>query len=66
MRSAFWNTVTDAKFQADAKKRNLPVIPVKGAKIQSTIVSAMKTMSPAAIAKARTYIFGKKVHKRKK
>lgn len=66
MRSAFWNTVNDPTFKADAKKRNLPVIPVKGAEIQSAIVSAMKTMSPGAIAKARTYVFGKKVLKRKK
>lgn len=59
MRTAFWNTVTSARFKADAKKRNLPVIPVKGADIQKTIVDAMKTMSPKAIANARKYVFGK-------
>lgn len=66
MRTAFWSTVNDPVFKADAKKRNLPVIPVRGAEVQSTIAKAMKTMSPAAIAKARTYVFGKKVLKRKK
>ena len=31
LRAAFWNTVSDPAFKADAKKRRLPVIPIKGA-----------------------------------
>ena len=59
LRAAFWATVQDPAFQADAKKRKLPVIPIKGAELQKTIGDAMKTMSPRVIAKAKKYIFGK-------
>lgn len=59
LRTAFWNTVTDADFKADAKKRRLPVIPINGADLQKTINTAVKNMSPSAIAKAREYAFGK-------
>lgn len=60
MRTAFWNTVNDPAFKADAKKRNLPVIPVKGADIQNQINNAMAQMSPSAIKTATGYVFGKK------
>jgi tripartite-type tricarboxylate transporter receptor subunit TctC len=59
MRTAFWATVSDPAFKSSAKKRKLPVIPIKGAELQKTIEDAMKTMSPQVIAKARKYIFGK-------
>jgi hypothetical protein len=59
LRTAFWNTVTDPAFKADAKKRKLPVIPIKGADLQKTISDAVKGMSPKVVAKARKYVFGK-------
>ncbi len=59
LRTAFWNTVTDPGFKADAKKRRLPVVPIKGADLQNTINAAIQKMSPAVIAKARKYVFGK-------
>jgi tripartite-type tricarboxylate transporter receptor subunit TctC len=65
MRTAFWNTVNDPAFRADAKKRNLPVIPIKGAELQSQVASAMAQMSPSAIAKATKYVFGTKPQKKK-
>jgi tripartite-type tricarboxylate transporter receptor subunit TctC len=59
VRAAFWATVTDPTFVADAKKRLLPVTPLTGPAIQKVVNDALK-MSPAAVAKARIYIFGKK------
>lgn len=59
LRTAFWNTVSDPAFKAGAKKRRLPVIPLKGADLQKTIGDAIKGMSPAVVAKARKYVFGK-------
>ncbi len=59
VRAAFWATVTDPVFVADAKKRLLPVTPLTGVDIQKVVNKALK-MSPAAVAKARVYIFGKK------
>jgi tripartite-type tricarboxylate transporter receptor subunit TctC len=58
MRQAFWATVQDPAFKADAEKRKLPVLPTQGAELQKTITAAMQ-MSPAAKEKARRYIFGK-------
>lgn len=58
VRAAFWATVTDPVFVADAKKRLLPVTPLTGPAIQKVVNDALK-MSPAAVAKARKYIFGK-------
>ncbi len=66
MRTAFWNTVNDAAFKKDAEKRQIPVVPLKGADLQKTLDDAMKTMSPSAIAKAQSYVFGKKGGKGKK
>ena len=59
LRAAFWATVQDPAFQADAKKRKLPVIPIRGEVLQKTIGETMKTMSPKVISNARKYIFGK-------
>lgn len=59
LRKAFDATVVDSKFLASAKKRKLPVIPIRGAKLQKTIVDAIATMSPSAIATAQKYLFGK-------
>jgi tripartite-type tricarboxylate transporter receptor subunit TctC len=59
LRAAFWSTVSDPDFKAGAKKRKLPVIPIKGAELQKTIGDAIKAMSPTVIAKARKYVFGK-------
>jgi tripartite-type tricarboxylate transporter receptor subunit TctC len=59
LRTAFAATVVDPKFLASAKKRKLPVIPIKGAVLQKTIVDAIATMSPSAIATAKKYLFGK-------
>ena len=56
LRDAFWATVTDPVFKADADKRQLPVVPIKGAELQKIIVEALQ-MSPQAVAKARRYIF---------
>ncbi len=58
VRAAFWATVTSAEFKADAKKRLLPVTPLKGVDIQKIVNDALQ-MSPRAVAKARKYIFGK-------
>jgi tripartite-type tricarboxylate transporter receptor subunit TctC len=60
MRTAFWDTVNDSDFKAEAAKSKLPVIPIKGAELQATIDSAMAKMSPSAIAKATKYVFGTK------
>lgn len=57
MRAAFWATVTDPAFVAEANKRGLPVIPLKGPVIQKIVNEALK-MSPVAVAKARKNIFG--------
>ncbi len=57
IRAAFWATVTDPKFVAEANKRGLPVIPLKGPVIQKIVNDALK-MSPSAVAKARKNIFG--------
>jgi hypothetical protein len=62
LRTAFWNTVTDKAFRADAQKRKLPVVPIKGEEIQKIVADALK-MSPAAVAKARKYVFGDKKKK---
>jgi tripartite-type tricarboxylate transporter receptor subunit TctC len=59
LRAAFWDTISDPAFKAAAKKRRLPVIPIKGAELQKTIGDAIKAMSPRVIAKARKYVFGK-------
>ena len=59
LRAAFWNTVSDPNFRAGAKKRRLPVIPLKGAELQKTIGDAINAMSPRVVAKARKYVFGK-------
>lgn len=59
LREAFWATVTDPAFKADGEKRQLPVVPMKGAEIQKIVNEAMK-MSPAAVEKARKHIFGDK------
>jgi hypothetical protein len=59
LRKAFDATIADPKFRANAKKRRLPVIPIRGAVLQTTIVDAIKTMSPSAIATAKKYLFGK-------
>lgn len=66
LRAAFDKTVADAAFKADAEKRKLPVIPIGGAELQKTITDAIATMSPAAVTKAKEYVFGQKVHKRGK
>ncbi len=58
MQDAFWATVTDAVFKADAKKRGLPVTPLRGPAIQKIVNEALK-MSPAAVKKAQIHIFGK-------
>jgi len=65
LRTAFWSTVNDAAFKSDAVKRKLPVIPIAGAELQKTLVDAMKTMSPSAVAKATKYVFGTKPTKKK-
>jgi tripartite-type tricarboxylate transporter receptor subunit TctC len=65
LRTAFWATVNDPEFKAEAAKSKLPVIPIKGAELQSTIESAMAKMSPSAIAKARRYVFGTKPGRKK-
>ncbi len=59
LRTAFWNTVSDPDFKTEAKKRRLPVEPIKGAELQNTVNSTIKKLSPAVIAKARKYVFGK-------
>lgn len=66
LRAAFDRTVADPAFKVDAEKRKLPVAPLGGAELQKTITDAIATMSPTAIAKAREYVFGQKVHKRGK
>ena len=65
LRTAFWSTVNDPAFRAEATRVKLPVIPIKGAELQATIKAAMAKMSPSAIAKATKYAFGKKPQKKK-
>ncbi len=60
LRTAFADTVADPKFQADATKRKLPVIPIGGAELQKTVDRVIATMSPSAIATAQKYLFGTK------
>ncbi len=59
IQDAFWKTVNSASFKADAKKRRLPVTPMKGPAIQK-IVNDSLGMSKTAVAKARKHIFGRK------
>jgi len=59
LRTAFWTTVEDPTFKAEAQRRKLPVVPIKGAELQKMIGDTMKEMSPAAIARAKNHIFGK-------
>ena len=59
LRAAFWATVNDPTFKADAHKRKLPVLPIRGAELQKMIGDTMKEMSPAAIVRAKKHIFGK-------
>ena len=51
-------TVNSPEFIADATKTKLPLLQKKGAEIQGT-VDKILNMSPVAIAKARSVIFGK-------
>ena len=57
LREAFWNTVNSQEFIDDATKTKLPLLQKKGAEIQQT-VGKILGMSPVAIAKARSAIFG--------
>jgi tripartite-type tricarboxylate transporter receptor subunit TctC len=58
LREAFWKTVNSAEFIAEAKKTKLPILQKKGAEIQETVGRILK-MSPVAVARARSAIFGK-------
>lgn len=58
LRQAFWKTVNDPAFIADATKTKLPLLQKRGAEIQET-VGRILAMSPTAVARARTAIFGK-------
>jgi len=58
LREAFWKTVTSAEFIAEAKRTNLPILQKKGAEIQAT-VNRILNISPVAVARARSAIFGK-------
>jgi len=57
LREAFWNTVNSQGFIDDATKTKLPLSQKKGGEIQQT-VDKILGMSPVAIAKARSAIFG--------
>ena len=57
LREAFWKTVNDPEFMADAKKTKLPLSQLKGAEIQAT-AERILGMSPDTAAKARKAIFG--------
>ncbi|NKB22053.1 MAG: hypothetical protein GKS01_16315 [Alphaproteobacteria bacterium] len=59
MQDAFWKMVTSSTFKADAKKRGLPVTPLRGPEIQK-IVNDSLGMAPSAVKKARAHIFGRK------
>jgi tripartite-type tricarboxylate transporter receptor subunit TctC len=55
LRDSFWKAVTDPNFQAEAKKRNIVVDPLKAEKVQSVINKAMAT-PPEVIAKFREMV----------
>ncbi len=55
LRVSFWKAVTDPNFQAEAKKRNIVVDPLKAEKVQSVIDKAMAT-PPEVIAKFREMV----------
>ena len=57
LREAFWNTVNSQAFKDDATKTKLPLLQLKGVEIQNTVDKVLD-MSPVAIAKARSAIFG--------
>ena len=57
LRQAFWKTVNDPEFMADAKKTKLPLSQLKGGDIQIT-ADRVLGMSPDTAAKARKAIFG--------
>lgn len=57
LRAAFWKTVNDPAFMADARKTKLPLAQLKGKDIQSTAVRVLRMPAPT-IAKARKAIFG--------
>jgi hypothetical protein len=58
LRKAFWETVNSKAFMDDATRTKLPLLQKKGAEIQAT-VDQILNMSPVAVAKARSAIFGK-------
>jgi tripartite-type tricarboxylate transporter receptor subunit TctC len=55
LRQAFWATMKDPQFLADAQKRQQPVAPVTGEEIQTLVTAAAKT-SPALIARFKQLI----------
>lgn len=57
MRAAFWKTVTNPDFIAEAKRRRLPVAQMTGAEIQKIVNDVMK-IKPSVVKKARKMIFG--------
>jgi len=62
LRGAFDKMVADPTYVAEAKKRSLRVIPVKGAEIQKFINDAINNADEKVVAQAREIIFGKKVN----
>ncbi|MEE8334058.1 MAG: hypothetical protein V3R85_09440 [Alphaproteobacteria bacterium] len=57
MRAAFWKTVTNPAFIAEAKRRRLPVAQMTGAEIQKIVNDVMK-IKPSVVKTARKMIFG--------
>lgn len=55
LRKAFWDTMKDPKFLANAKKVRMPVLPISGEQVQRHVAKLYRT-SPEIIAKAQDVI----------
>jgi len=60
MRAAWAKMIVDPKFIADAKKRNLRVIPATGEEVQAAVNNAIDSAKPELVARASELVYGKK------
>ena len=49
----------DKRFLKELKKRKLRLMASTGAEVQKVVANAMKSTSPAVVAKVRKLVFGK-------
>jgi tripartite-type tricarboxylate transporter receptor subunit TctC len=60
MRAAWEKMIVDPAFIADAKKRQLRVIPATGEEVQAAINTAVESAKPELVARASELVYGKK------